>query len=122
MNSLSASKIKQLDIEIPIRPDIGLLGRRWTARILADIGFRGTNRFGELIRSNPGLSRRLLSRRLRELEAEGLILRKETMSKIVKWSLTSKGSEMLPILMEFIIFGSKWSNSYRFQGKLPLLA
>jgi DNA-binding HxlR family transcriptional regulator len=113
----------QPHVDIPIRPDLGLLGRRWTARILADIGFRGVNRFGQLTRSNPGLTRRLLSRRLRELEAEGLIQRSEAdgNSGVVTWSLAFKGTELLPILMAFIVFGSKWNTSYKFQGKPPTL-
>jgi DNA-binding HxlR family transcriptional regulator len=121
---LSVAKPREQNIEIPIRPDLGLLGRRWTARILADIGFRDVNRFSKLIRSNPGLTRRLLSKRLRELEIDGLISRNETegKSRIVTWSLAPKGTEVLPILMEIIVFGSKWNTNYKFQGKLPTLA
>jgi DNA-binding HxlR family transcriptional regulator len=110
--------------EIPIKPDLGLLGRRWTARILADIGFREVNRFSMLIRANPGLTRRLLSKRLRDLESEGLIQRRPVRGrpKVFKWFLAPKGRELLPVLMEIMAFGSKWNNSYRFQGRLPSLA
>ncbi len=108
-------------MQIPIEPSLGVLGRRWTARILADIGFRKINRFSQLIRSNPGLTPRLLSKRLRELEAEGIIRRQERRAPRleVRWSMSPKGSEMLPILMELLVFGTKWNNPYRFDGTLP---
>ena len=37
----------------PIRPDLGVLGRKWALLILADIGLRRVNRFSGLLRSNP---------------------------------------------------------------------
>jgi len=119
----TARRFEEPVFEIPIKPDFGLLGRRWTARILSDIGFRKVNRFSQLIRANPGLTGRLLSKRLRELEAEGFIRRSalRERSKVSLWLLSRKGKELLPVLMEMIVFGSKWNNTYRFQGKPPSL-
>ncbi len=86
---------------------------------MADIGFRRVNRFSGMIRSNPGLSRRILSKRLKELEGEGVIRRRKGKNGVVTWSLSPKGREMLPILMELLVFGSKWGNSYRYKGRPP---
>ncbi len=110
--------------QIPIRPSLGILGKKWTARILADIGFRRVNRFGQLLDSNPGLTRRMLSKRLRELEAESFIKRKvmDRRRNEVTWSLAPKGRETLPILMDLLVFGSRWNSPYRFSGRLPSLA
>ncbi len=110
--------------QIPIRPSLGILGRKWTARILADIGFRKITRFNQILSANPGLTPRLLSKRLRELESEAVIKRRvvNRRRKEVRWSLAPKGDEMLPILMELLVFGSKWNNPYRSGGRLPTLA
>lgn len=111
-------------VQIPIRPSLGVLGRKWTARILVDIGFRRISRFNQLVLANPGLPRRLLSKRLRELEADQVIRRRQggRESVAVRWSLTPKGAEMLPILMELMKFGSKWNSAYRSRGNPPRLA
>ena len=61
----------------PIKPDLGVLGRKWALLILADIGLRQVDRFSGLLRSNPMLNSRILSRRLRELEEAGMIRRME---------------------------------------------
>src|SRR2546422_3698048 len=57
----------------PIKPDLGVLGRKWALLILADIGLRRVDRFSGLLRSNPNLNSRILSRRLRELVEAGMI-------------------------------------------------
>ncbi len=53
---------------------IELIGKRWTGAILSALT-EGPQRFAELVRAVPGLSDRLLSQRLRELEEEGLVER-----------------------------------------------
>jgi len=56
----------------PISRSAELLGDRWTIHIVRDL-LTGTSRFNELIRGNPGLSRALLSRRLRQLQIAGIV-------------------------------------------------
>src|SRR5437879_2717644 len=53
---------------------VELIGRRWTGAVLRVL-LSGTHRFGEVRAAIPGLSDRLLSERLRELEVEGIIQR-----------------------------------------------
>lgn len=52
----------------------------------------------------------MLSARLKELETEGIIQKIEGIESpnAVRWSLTEKGWDALPILMSFFAFGSKW--------------
>ena len=105
---------------LPIKPDIGVLGRKWALRILADIGFRETGRFSSLFRANPGITRRVLSRRLRELEASGLLRRgKEGSGGTQGWTLTEQGLDVLPLVMYLIAYGARWNPSYRYTGRLP---
>jgi DNA-binding HxlR family transcriptional regulator len=78
--------------------------------LLRDIGFRHIDRFNRLLESIPGITPRVLSMRLKELEEEGFIkcVEQKESPKIVRWALTEKGVDTLPILMRLIAFGSKW--------------
>ena len=60
-------------VECPIKSTLGVLGKKWTMLILRDIGFRGIDRFNRLLESVPGLTPRVLSKRLKELEKEWFI-------------------------------------------------
>jgi len=59
----------------PVRGSVKALGSKWTLLILRDIGFLRLDRFGQILRNNPGLTPRVLSRRLRNMQKEGLIER-----------------------------------------------
>jgi DNA-binding HxlR family transcriptional regulator len=74
------------------------------------MSMRNVQRFSDLLRGIPGLTPRMLSARLKELESEGIIqkIEKEDFPNSVRWSLTEKGWDALPILMSFFAFGSKW--------------
>jgi DNA-binding HxlR family transcriptional regulator len=77
----------------------GLLGKRWTALILDVISSRPA-RFCEIQRAIPGLSDRLLSERLRELTASGLVQREPREGHVGIYDLTPLGSRLLPALNE----------------------
>ncbi len=71
-----------------------LIGRRWTAKILmAMLDRDAPMRFGELVAAVPGLSKRLLTERLTELEAAGLVRRDVHASRpvTIEYSLTERG-------------------------------
>ena len=104
----------------PIKVSAGLLGKKWTMLIIRDIGFRNIDRFNRLLESVRGITPRVLSQRLRELEEEGYIERVEERPPVfVHWGLTEKGKDTLPILMGFIAFGSKWYADEVFEDKRP---
>lgn len=64
-------------ISCPIRASLGVLGKKWTILIIRDIGVRKIGRFNRILESIHGLTPRVLSIRLKELEKEGLIECKE---------------------------------------------
>ena len=105
----------------PIQPDLGLLGRKWALLILADIGLRRVDRFSSLLRSNPKLNPRILSRRLRELEEAEMIRRDEEKRAPgpVQWKMTEKGVDILPAIIRLIAFGARWNAENPFHGKPP---
>jgi DNA-binding HxlR family transcriptional regulator len=108
-------------IECPIKASLGVLGKKWTMLILRDIGFRRIERFNSLLKSIPGIRPRVLSKRLKELEEAGFIecIEYQRSPMIVRWTLTRKGNETLPVLMRFIAFGSKWHADQVFEDKIP---
>jgi len=97
-------------VNCPIATSLGVLGKKWTLLIIRDISMRKMERFSDLLRSVNGITPRVLSARLKELESEGYIRRTEVHKtpKIVRWGLTEKGWDALPILMSYVAFGSKW--------------
>jgi DNA-binding HxlR family transcriptional regulator len=91
---------------------IELIGKRWTGAILCALT-DGPLRFGELVRAIPGLSDRLLSRRLRELEEEGLVEREVEAGTPVRvtYSLTEKGASLRPAIAELKTWANRWNGA-----------
>ncbi|MEQ8840501.1 MAG: winged helix-turn-helix transcriptional regulator [Acidimicrobiales bacterium] len=87
----------------PISRTAELLGDRWTIHIVRDL-LTGTNRFNELIRGNPGLSRALLTRRLRQLTMAGVVEQAEDGS----YWLTESGRALEPIVFGLATWGARW--------------
>ncbi len=105
----------------PIATSLGVLGRKWTILILRDISMMKLERFNQLLKATPGLTPRVLSNRLSQLEKEGMIRRAEKRKgpNFVRWTLTEKGKDTIPILMRFSAFGSKWYAEEVFEDKTP---
>jgi DNA-binding HxlR family transcriptional regulator len=91
---------------------IELIGKRWTGAIVCALTEQPL-RFGELARAVPGLSDRLLSQRLRELEDECLVERQvEPGSPVrVTYSLTKKGAELGPAIRELRLWARRWKRA-----------
>jgi DNA-binding HxlR family transcriptional regulator len=91
---------------------IELIGKRWTGAIVCALTERPM-RFGELGKSVPGLSDRLLSQRLRELEEEGLVEREVEAGTPVRvtYSLTAMGQELDPAIRELRVWARRWKST-----------
>ena len=91
---------------------IELIGRRWTGAILCSL-IEGPRRFGELGKVVPGLSDRLLSQRLRELEDEGLVQRDVEAGTPVRvtYSLTETGEALGPAISELKSWAKQWKQA-----------
>lgn len=108
-------------IKCPIKTSLGMLGKKWTMLIIRDIGVYKVTRFNRLLESIAGITPRVLSMRLKELEKNGFIecTDEKRSPIIVRWSLTEKGRDTLPILMQLVAFGSKWYSNVVFEDKMP---
>lgn len=91
---------------------IELIGKRWTGAIVCALTERPM-RFGELRKAVPGLSDRLLSQRLRELEEEGLVEREVEAGTPVRvtYSLTGIGAQLGPAIGELRSWAKQWKNT-----------
>ena len=82
----------------PVAKAAEVLGERWTLLIVRDL-VTGAHRFNELQRGLPGISRTLLSQRLRRLQADGLVERRPGASGREEYWLTPLGRDLEPALM-----------------------
>jgi DNA-binding HxlR family transcriptional regulator len=89
---------------------VEMIGRRWTGAILWALNER-PHYFAQLSQAIPGLSDRLLSQRLRELEHEGLVERSVHAGSParVSYSLTDKGRELGPAIRELRAWAKRWN-------------
>jgi DNA-binding HxlR family transcriptional regulator len=92
----------------PAEAAVEMMGGKWKPRIVALLG-EGTHRFGELERSLPQVSRKVLVEQLRELEADGLVLRQvyPVLPPRVEYSLGPRGRRALPLLRGLREFGQE---------------
>ena len=88
---------------------VELIGRRWSGAVI-QLLLRGPARFAELRDAIPDISDRMLSERLRELEQEGLVIRRvrpETPVR-VEYELTEKGRELQSSLEALGKWAERW--------------
>jgi DNA-binding HxlR family transcriptional regulator len=88
---------------------VELVGRRWTGAILRVL-MDGPMRFSEIAQSVPELSDRLLSERMKELEARGMVERTVHPGPPVRveYSLSTMGRELEPALSELQRWAKRW--------------
>jgi DNA-binding HxlR family transcriptional regulator len=88
---------------------VELIGRRWTGAILRVL-MGGPLRFSEIAQAVPELSDRLLSERMKELEARGMVERRVLSGPPlrVEYQLSRMGQELEPALSELQHWANRW--------------
>lgn len=91
----------------PFEYTLSLIGGKWKMVIMFWLSKRKVMRYGELKRCINGVTHKMLSSQLKELEAEDIILRKEyhQIPPKVEYSLSQKGLSLMPILEEMCSWG-----------------
>ena len=89
---------------------VELVGKRWTGAILAVMLQGGPMRFSAIAQAVPALSDRLLSERVKELEARGLVERRVggASPSRVEYELTPMGRDLAPALAELEAWAHRW--------------
>ena len=93
---------------------VELVGRRWTGAILRVL-MDGPLRFSQIAQAVPELSDRLLSERMKELEARGIVERTVIPGPPlrVEYSLSRMGAELEPALVELQAWANRWLSGAR---------
>ena len=101
----------------PIASSLDLLGDRWTLVVVRDALLFGKSRFADFLASPERISTNLLADRLKRLELQGLLERREYQERPRRYEyvVTQKGRDLLPVLIELV----KWANRHIPDTKKP---
>lgn len=104
----------------PVAKAAELFCERWTALILRELA-TGSTRYSQIARGVPLMSPTLLSRRLRQLEAEGVVERRRAEEgKGHSYHLTQAGCEFWPIINGLANWGQRWSRRELAENEIDL--
>ena len=95
----------------PVETTLSLISDKWTVVIIRDL-LTGTKRFNELMRSVTGIPQKVLTSHLRNMEANGLLVRKvyPEIPPKVEYTLTETGYSLKPILDAMYTWGENYKS------------
>ena len=95
----------------PVETTLSLISDKWTVVIIRDL-LTGTKRFNELMRSVTGITQKVLTSHLRNMEANGLLVRKvyPEIPPKVEYTLTETGYSLKPILDAMYTWGENYKS------------
>ncbi|MES2738582.1 MAG: helix-turn-helix domain-containing protein [Verrucomicrobiota bacterium] len=94
--------MKETRIQCRVEELLRMIGGRWKVVLIRELD-SGPQRHGQLMRSLTGITQKMLTQRLRELEIDGLIQRRDFQEgrvKLVEYSLTDWGRTVMGIVMD----------------------
>ena len=102
-------KIGGLEHTCTMRGILDIIGGKWSMPIIYNL-FSGTKRFSELERSVTNINTRMLVKELKNMEANGIVVRKvfATVPPTVEYTLTPKGRKLEPILCALHQWGEEY--------------
>ncbi|PNU19489.1 transcriptional regulator [Geothermobacter hydrogeniphilus] len=110
------------DYSCPVAVTLDIIGGKWKAVILWHLSFR-TLRFSQLRRRVKGITQKMLTQQLRELERDGLVHR-EIYAEVpprVEYSLTDEGRTLKPMLSGMCNWGREHMRRVGLQPPQPCL-
>jgi DNA-binding HxlR family transcriptional regulator len=104
-------KETKLRSNCPVSYSLDVLGDKWTLLILRDMLFKGKTSYGEFLGSEEKIATNILADRLAVLESQGMVSKSVAADKKSKFTyrLTEKGIDLLPVIIEFTLWGAKYS-------------
>lgn len=93
---------------LPVRDALDILSGKWKLPIIISLSF-GNKRFSEISKQIPGITDRMLSKELRDLEQNQLVKRTvyDTVPVVVEYSMTTYGKTLEKIIQELQVWGAK---------------
>ncbi|PCJ53798.1 MAG: transcriptional regulator [Planctomycetota bacterium] len=100
---------KEYRSHCPINFSQEIFGDKWSLLIIRDIMFKGKRYYGEFLNSEEKISTNILADRLEKLEDNKIIIKVSDVNNLSKfiYTLTDKGIDLLPLLLEMIVWGAK---------------
>jgi DNA-binding HxlR family transcriptional regulator len=100
-------------LQCPVTTALSVIGGKWKVIILWHLKEGGVKRFGELQRLVRGISQKMLTQELRDLEESGLVSRKvyPVVPPKVEYSLTETGWSLKPVLEQLCDWGKEYRKS-----------
>lgn len=95
----------------PVETTLTLISDKWKVLILCDL-LTGTKRFGELKKSLDGVSQKVLTSQLRQMEASGLLTRKVYAEVPPEYTLTELGYSLQPVLEAMRDWGEAYKKKF----------
>lgn len=99
----------------PVETCVSLIGSKWRLLIMRDLLMNGSMRFKELQRSVGGVSQKVLTSNLRDMEEAGLVIRRvyAEVPPRVEYSLTKTGESLKPIMDAMWTWGENYQANAR---------
>jgi len=102
-------KSVKVEFKCVLKDVLDIVGGKWAIPIIYVL-FEGTKRFKELERTIPNINTRMLIKELKSLEKAGIVKREAfaTVPPTVEYSLTNKGENLKPAIMELYKWGEEF--------------
>lgn len=99
--------------DCPISCSLDVFGDKWSLLIIRDIMLRGKMSYSEFLDSEEKIATNILVNRLTTLEAEKIVVKEVSAANKSKYvySLTQKGADLLPIVIEIMDWGAKYNEN-----------
>lgn len=103
--------MKKTRSDCPISCSLDVFGDKWSLLIIRDIMLRGKVSYSEFLESEEKIATNILANRLSVLETENILLKEVSPANKSKfiYSLTQKGADLLPIVIEIMDWGAKYN-------------
>ena len=100
---------KKAEKQYPFEYTLSIIGGKWKIRLMYLLSVNEIMRYGELKLDVPGITHKMLAKQLKELEADGIINRKEytQIPPKVEYSLTEKGKSLIPVINAICLWGEE---------------
>ncbi len=97
--------------DCPISCSLDVFGDKWSLLIIRDVMLRGKMSYSEFLESEEKIATNILANRLSALVSENILVKKVSPANKSKflYSLTEKGVELLPIVIEIMDWGAKYN-------------
>jgi DNA-binding HxlR family transcriptional regulator len=102
-------KKQQRRSDCPINFALETFGDTWSLLIIREMVYFGKKTYGEFLELEEGIATNILASRLAQLEQKGILVKKhsETDKRKEVYSLTEKGLDLIPILLELASWGAQ---------------